>query len=345
MIKPYLPDGYSWTNSVFSQANFSWQDGYSNSGTRTNYIPSSLSGYPFSEGFMTKPDSSLYTDKSIEQISDPVFFTINAKLYRAEELDIKNCNKKSIFSTVTVNGLAYEADGFMSLQSIYKPSPNLTSRLSNGVDNQILVGEYFRSLNQNVTYTTNKLGSVKTDVVLNINNTIDLNVEVKSSKSGLKSIHTMFDKSVKRGKISSPYAEKIAAGYCKFFSIEKTTSYLEALIDFFRNDDDTIGFAGDLGVAKSGKLPRVLMTTEPEILEDLFITMIDHFQENLDHYFAIVDRSTNKVHAYFVGADEKDNFFKLPNLMKIVRGGLSTYGGACSGNTRVGFKVKFDDYE
>lgn len=341
-MTPLLPDGYSWSNSVFGTHNFPKQDGYINSGTRTNYIPTSEFNYPFMGGFKPKENSKIFLNDSTKPISEPVFFTIDAKLYRGSELEIGS--KNSIFSTVTVDGLKYEPDGYMLISSIHKPTPTLSSRITNGSTTQKTVGEYFKSLNPNVEYSTNIIGSPKTDVVLNINNKI-LNVEVKSSSNGLKSIHTFFDKSTKRGKPIHRYVENIAKGYCKFFSIEKSSSYFESLIDYFRSDDESIGLAGDLGVAKSGKLPRVLLTTDEEILQDMFSTIIEHFVENGDHYFAIVDRNSNKVHAYFVGENDEDNVFNLPNLLKLVYGGLTTYGGVSSGCTRIAFKAKFYDYE
>lgn len=336
---PYLPPNYIWGGCVFTPANFSYQHGYTNSGNRSNYIPSSNNlGYPFKEGFKTKENSKLYTiPGSLEIINEPVFFTINSRLFRGEELGI--ATKKSVLSTVSRKGID-EPEGYMLISSVFKPSPLLSNRLANGKNAQEIVGQYFKSLCPNLTYETNLVGSSLTDLKLNINNKT-LNVEIKSSPSGLKSLHTMFDKSVRRNKPISHYLECVSKGFCTIFNVQKGNSYFESLMDHFKKIDPAVGFAGDIGVARSGKVPKSLMSSESHILSELSICIINHFRENGDHYFCILDRSTNQIHAYFVGIDPLDNIFDFPSIPELVWGGLQSYGGNSHGATRIALKVKF----
>jgi len=111
--------------------------------------------------------------------------------------------------------------------------------------------------------------------------------------------------------------------------------------DFFRDQNSTIGLAGDLGVVKSGKLPSEFMTSDENILNEIFKSIINHFRENDDHYFCILSRSTGKIDSFFVGENESDNIFNFKSLNKLIYGGLQTYGGCSSGSTRMALKVKF----
>jgi hypothetical protein len=130
-------------------------------------------------------------------------------------------------------------------------------------------------------------------------------------------------------------------GFWGIFGIEKSASYFEALIDHFRSKDNTIGFGGDEGVARSGKIPRCLMSDDPYILAELSRCIIKHFEENDDHYFAIFDRSSNQPHVFYVGLDPMDNIFRMPRLPELVYGGFQTYGGISHSATRIALKAKF----
>lgn len=339
-----LPNGYYWGESTFSPSNFPPQDNFPNSGSRTNYIPSSKSDYKFKYGFKTKENSKLYTLPAgkLEIISEPVFFTLDSKLYRGSELGISN--KKNILSTVSTQGIDKQPEGFMIISSVFKPSPVPSSRLSNGKEAQDIVAKYFKIINPDIKCETNIIGSTLTDLKIHINNKV-LNVEIKGSPNGMKSLHTLFDKSVRRNKTVSHYIECVAGGYCSIYNIEKRVTFIESLIDHFRAKDKTIGFAGDEGAAKSGKLPICLMTTDEYILSGIRECVLDHFAESGDHYFSIFDRAASTPHIFFVGDDAVDNIFDMPPLPDIIYGGLQTYGGMSAGATRIALKVKFKPHE
>ncbi len=335
-----IPHGYLWGDCVFSVQNFPYQEDFPNSGARSVYIPQSdsIHNFQFHYGFPVKQNTKVYPINSDPIIiNDPIHFTVDSKLFRGDSIGIKN---NLILAEYTLQDFKNSKCGLIPISSVYKPSPLKTSRVKFGHDAQIQVGEYFKSLYPELTYTTNKSGSNSSDLILNVNGRL-IKVEVKGSSNGLKSIHTLFDKSVKRGKLISPYLESVSEAYCNIFKIKKQESWFISLIDFFRDQNSTIGLAGDLGVVKSGKLPSEFMTTDENILNEIFKSIINHFRENDDHYFCILSRSTGKIDSFFVGEDESDNIFNFKSLNKLIYGGLQTYGGCSSGSTRIALKVKF----
>jgi hypothetical protein len=110
------------------------------------------------------------------------------------------------------------------------------------------------------------------------------------------------------------------------------------LIDLYHSYDKTIGLAGDEGVMRSGKLPPELTTTNVATLAKLRKVIIDHFADGKDNYFVVHNRSDDEVKMYFT--DYGKNLLDLPVLPTFKSFSLSTYGGASSGSTRVGLKIK-----
>ena len=66
--------------------------------------------------------------------------------------------------------------------------------------------------------------------------------------------------------------------------------------------------------------------------------ILDHFEEGGDDYFVIHSRSDDSFEIYFL--DRGNNVLEVPSLPKFKRFELATYGGASSGSTRVGLKIK-----
>jgi hypothetical protein len=110
------------------------------------------------------------------------------------------------------------------------------------------------------------------------------------------------------------------------------------LVDFYKQYDKMVGLAGDKGVSKSGFLPMQFTTKETVILTEMRNVIIDHFKEGGDNYFVVHNRSNNSLQMYFTGLGE--NILKLPQLPEFKLFALQTYGGASSGSTRVGLKIK-----
>lgn len=339
-MNPQLPDGYVWKSCNLGIQNFPYQEDFPNSGTRSIYIPNeSDCNFQFRYEFPVKENTKVY-DYNLNQstINHPIFLTKDSKLYRGRDIGLSK--KALILTKYSIDNLS--CCGYIPISSIIKPSPVSSGRLNLGSTAQEIIGEYFKSINPSVTYITNSIGSNSTDVILNVNNK-SLNVEVKGSNGGLSSIHTLFDKSVRRDKPVSSYLEYISEGYCESFEINNSGSWFISLIDYFRSKNNSIGLVGDSGVIKSGKLPRELMSTNEQLLDRLYHSILNHFNENNDHYFCILNRKSNSIHSYFVGLNDDDNIFNFKCLPKLSYGGLMTYGGPSSGSTRIAFKVKFKD--
>ena len=110
------------------------------------------------------------------------------------------------------------------------------------------------------------------------------------------------------------------------------------IIDFYKSRDSRIGLAGDEDVIKSGKLPSDFITDDTTIMDKMYKIILDHFEEGGDDYFVIHSRADDSFEVYFLGRG--DNILKVSTLPKFKRFELSTYGGASSGSTRVGLKIK-----
>ena len=109
-------------------------------------------------------------------------------------------------------------------------------------------------------------------------------------------------------------------------------------MDYYRQKDITIGLAGDDGAPRSGKLPKEFTTTNKSILSAMHKLILDHFGEGGDNYFVIHNRNTDELQMYYTG--HGTNHLKLPKLPPLKSFSLATYGGASSGSTRVGLKIK-----
>ena len=103
--------------------------------------------------------------------------------------------------------------------------------------------------------------------------------------------------------------------------------------------ESNIGFAGDKGVVKSGKLPSELKVESGPLLKKMHILILAHFIKGGDDYFAVHNRSDDTFEIYNV--NKKNDVLKMPTLPDFTEFKLATYGGPSAAGTRVGFKIKF----
>lgn len=335
-------DGYQFRNVTCSEKNFKKQDGFKNSGTRSLLVPELNSEYKFINGFPIKQDARIYLpDKSdIPITQESIFFTYYSKLYRANSLSL-NLPKNIILTEISLDNFNKQPDGYIKISSVIKPTPINLNRVNTGESAQKIVADYIKSIHPEIEYEINKPGSNKPDITI-YHNDKKINIEVKNSSNGLKSLHCIFDKSVNRNNIVNNYIETICKKYCQMLSINHINQYwFFDLLEYYRSVDVSIGLPGDEGVKKSGKLPKELFTDNILILEEFYNIILNHFRETENDYFAIYNKKYNIIDCFFVGNNE--NILDMPELTNLVFAGISSYGGVSSGSMRIGFKCKFKD--
>jgi hypothetical protein len=191
-------------------------------------------------------------------------------------------------------------------------------------------------------YKVATMGSTLPDLVMTIAGK-SVQFEIKGTNNSRTPI-TFFDISVSRSGTPSKVLDSLAENYIAAFNlpIKGEKNFLD-LMNYYRSKDNKIGFAGDVGVFKSGKLPSELKTLNNTIREKAYKILIKHFAEGGDDFFVVQDRSNNTFSMYYVGGGKSGNVFgekNIPKMPPLSYFELSTYGGASRGNTRVGLKAK-----
>ena len=345
----------------FSPKNFPASVGnnkdFSGAGERTMYAPEVANDYIFKEGFPMDKDAVVYAEggKEVKTLSkgDIIHFTMPAKLFRNKELGIK---KTGTFAAISLKGFDQQPIGYVPISSVTKPGGNSQGRVGAGSKTQDMVAlqvkdiAFSKGIKVETEFKTAKPGSTIPDLVMTINGETT-QFEIKGTNSRTAPI-TFFDKSVKRtGKVPE-IIDEIAQDYISTLKIDGklvSTAMRKArhknnfigAIDYFQSIDSAIGLAGDKGVSKSGRLPPQFATTDKKLLTKLRQTILDHFKEGGDDYFVVHNRSgKGSFEIYYVGGGNAGNVIKMPELPQFKSFVLATYGGASSGSTRVGLKIK-----
>jgi len=353
--------GYLTEVATFSAKNFPANVGnnreFSGAGERTTYVPTELNNYKFKEGFTTDKPTPMYNEKGdiVKQLkkSERVFFTLPATLHRSSEFGI---TRRSVLAPVSLKGYDQKPDGYVAISAVVKPAGNSQGRVGAGSKTQDMVAQhvkdiaYSKGIEVETEFKTARPGSTRPDLEMTIAKK-RTQFEIKGTNNRSAPI-TFFDKSVKRTGRKPDIIEDIADVYIKDLKVkegkvadlmrrEKFESSFIGLIDFFKSRDPKIGLAGDEGVVKSGKLPNEFAITDTTILAHMRQVIIDHFKEGGDDYFVVHNRSNDNFEIYYVGGGSSGNVLKMPELPKFTSFVLATYGGASSGSTRVGLKIKF----
>jgi len=334
---------------------------FSGAGERTIYAPTSKTMYKYDKGFHTDKATSLYdtSGKAKQQLTKgkTVYFTFPAKLLTGQQLNISGGSARSTFVGVSLTSWKSKVDGYVVLSHIAKPGGGAQNRVAAGSKTQDMCATYVMDLaykqkiDVSEQYKTARPGSTVPDLEMTIAKK-DIQFEIKGTNSRTAPI-TFFDKSASRAKPAPKLLDEIAVEFVKSLrkdgvTLDKTMesmgypiSFIGA-IDYFKSIDSTIGLAGDKGTPASGKLPAEFTTTDTTVLKKLHTKILEHFKEGGDNYFAIHNRTVDTFEIYYVGKGKSgsENVLKLPALPMFKSFSLATYGGASSGSTRCGLKIK-----
>jgi len=334
---------------------------FSGIGERTIYAPVSKSMYKYDKGFHTDKATSMYdtSGKAKQQLTKgkTVYFTYPAKLLTGQQLNITGGSARSTFVGVSLTSWKSKVDGYVVLSHIAKPGGGAQNRVAAGSKTQDMCAEavmklaYKQKIEVSEQYKTARPGSTAPDLEMTIGKA-GAQFEIKGTNSRTAPI-TFFDKSASRSKAVPKLLDEIAVEFVKTLrkdgaTLDKTMesmgypiSFIGA-IDYFKSIDKTIGLAGDAGTPASGKLPAEFTTTDTTILKKLHKKILEHFKEGGDNYFAIHNRTLDTFEIYYVGKGNNGsgNKLKLPTLPNFKSFSLATYGGASSGSTRCGLKIK-----
>lgn len=326
----------------FSSKNFPKQKNIINSGERTCYVPCehNILNYQIKPFVVSKKTNLYFFNNRVTDLlpNDEVYFTYPSELFRGEEIGLES-NKKTLFAKVSLNSDIFSPVGYVAISSIEKPSGNFQKRVESGKIAQEKVAEYIKSLNTDKKIETihnAKQGSNNPDLLLDIDGRI-VQIEVKN-KNNLSGFITLFDKSVSRNK-KNVFLDDLTEAFVikNDYLLENNIHDFESVVDYYRRFDSSIGFPGDKGVNKSGKLPPELISSCPDVCEYFRKVILDNMIERNDDYFALV--SATGVYVYAIS---DKNILNLPKFPKLLRVGLITYGGPSSGAMRVGIKVSLD---
>ena len=334
---------------------------FSGAGERTIYAPTTKSMYKYDKGFHTDKATGLYTtDGKVKQQLNKgktVHFTYPARLLTGQQLSITGGSARSTFVGVSLTSWKSKVDGYVVLSHIAKPGGGAQNRVAAGSKTQDMCAEhvmklaYDKKIDVSEDYTTARPGYTAPDLKMTVAKK-GAQFEIKGTNSRTAPI-TFFDKSASISKTVPKLLDEIAIEFVKSLrkdgaTLDKTMesmgypiSFIGA-IDYFKSIDPTIGLAGDKGTPASGKLPTEFTTTDTTVLKKLHQKILDHFKEGGDNYFAIHNRTLDTFEIYYVGTGDNGsgNELKLPTLPNFKSFSLATYGGASSGSTRCGLKIK-----
>lgn len=315
---------------------------FSGIGERTIYVPvtADMTNYKYADGFKTAKTTNLlsingYIMDSL-QTGKKVYFTYPAKLYSGLG------KVKGTFAAVSLKSAKSKADGYVAISHVIKPAGKGQARIGAGAKTQYAVAEQIEKLaaankKKYEFVSTARPGSTAPDLIVKYDSK-KIQFEIKGTNSPSAPI-TFFDKSVnRRSKIPAIIDEIALIFKPEGAVIRSSESPFLVAMDYYKTKDDTIGLAGDPGAPRSGKLPSEFTTSDTTKLRKLRNIIIDHFKEGGDNYFVVHDRATDKFEIYAV--ETSNNPLGYPVLPQFSSFSLATYGGASSGSTRVGLKIK-----
>jgi len=300
---------------------------FNGSGERTDYVNNQIND---NTGFTLIRDVNILCTTTTHQIlsGSKIHITKPGVLVRGDAIGGKS---RSIYVKIGINS-PNEADyiGYAPIISIQKPSNKGQSRLSCGSNAQLNVVNHLKQTFGNMqVQSIAKIGSTKADLVVDMGGST-VQFEVKGT-SNTRAPITLFDKSMKRGK-----RNHVLDSAARVISQNAVTCFSD-LVDMHRRRDKTIGFPGDVGVYKSGRLPKGLELTDTTTLNDIRQSIIEHFHENADNYFAVNDYNNGTVNVFWTGYG--DNVLESPMFPELKKFTMRTYGGPSAGSMRVGVKV------
>lgn len=315
-------------------------EGFPGVGERTNYAEEEQNK---TEGFalvkqtiLVKPNGDRIT---LEQ-GQKLFITKPGVLKTGS--NVPNGKKGINYTKVSLRS-SEQSDflGYVPLNSLEKPAGKKQNRVGKGADSQTKVADYIKDMvgeeNFELVSIATK-GSTKPDIITKLyGKTIQFEVKGADSKSAPISV---FDISIKRGG-----RDEILDQISREFSSGKFRNF-EELMDYYREQDPTksVGFVGDEGVGRSGKLPKEFKITDSTMLGSIRNIILKHFRKGMkgnpgDDYFVIDYRGGGDPEIYDLGSDS-DKMLDVPDFPTLKSCTFATAGGASSGSIRVAFKIK-----
>ena len=343
-------------------------------GTRTVYAPIDGQDYAYPEGFPTlkKTDLLDINGESIGKSIDTnttVHFVAPATLHKP---------KGSWIAKVSLKGHDKPFDGYVVISHVKKPGGKSQKRVAAGTQTQQECAAYVKELcdKKGIEYasefTVAPSGSTIPDLVMTIDGK-RIQFEIKGTNARANEI-TFFDITARRkqnakSRLGKEDLDKTALIYIasggtnlksafkkggKFRKLLNKEGAFYAIMEYYRElamtkeqraaflagepMESNIGFAGDKGVVKSGKLPNEFKVESGPLLKKMHLFILKHFIKGGDDYFVIHDRSSDNFEVYNV--NKKNDILKMPTLPQFKQFRLSTYGGPSAAGTRVGYKIK-----
>ena len=331
-------------------------------GTRTVYAPIDGQDYAYPEGFPTlkKTDLLDINGESIGKSIDTnttVHFVAPATLHKP---------KGSWIAKVSLKGHDKPFDGYVVISHVKKPGGKSQKRVAAGTQTQQECAAYVKELcdKKGIEYasefTVAPSGSTIPDLVMTIDGK-RIQFEIKGTNARKNEI-TFFDITARRSQNAKSKAGKAELDKTAELYIQSTPELrtvfrnkngewgklrrkrgdeggaFPAIMEYYKSLYPTIGYAGDKGVVKSGKLPAIFKATSRDLLRNIHASILQHFTKGGDDYFVIHDRSSDTFEVYNVNTE--NDILKMPTLPQFKQFRLSTYGGPSAAGTRVGYKIK-----
>lgn len=343
-FRTYITEVAKFTAKNFP-GNIPGNERFSGAGERTTYTPTSKSNtFKWKGGFPLEKDTYLFDSegKRVKKVDKgtSVHFTYPAKLYRADELNLPG---RGVYAAVSLKDHTANPDGYLPISSVIKPASASQGRVGSGAATQNLIAQKVEEIafkkSKNYEFvSTAKIGSTVPDLVVKIDGQ-KVQFEIKGTSSTTAPV-TFFDKSVSRKRGSPKLIDEIVKTFIKHYNLDIPRNKRNTIgaIDYYKEKDSSIGLAGDTGTPKSGKLPKEFTTQDPSLMSKMRKVILEHLAEGGDNYFVIHNRSNDDLKIYYTGHGK--NLLDQPPVPKFKSFSLATYGGASSGSTRVGLKIK-----
>lgn len=301
-------------------------------GERTNYVDHPIN---HTEGFEVLKDTDLHHvcgKRTPVLAGTRVFITRPGKLVRGK--DIGASNSTYIFTQVSLeSSCPSKFHGYAAISAIKKPARVIARVLKGDETQRRVLASLQHNLEQEVELVSIAPKSSRNPDLVVLIGGIYQQFEIKGSQNPAKSHVTVYDKSTGR---DSQHPELEA-----FAQTHSNCSFVE-LVDRYRTNDLSVGFPGDPGVVKSGKLPNAFKITSAEELSKFRQMLLDRFAVCGDNYFTIVNHSRPEESlTFFTG--HGINVLNAPLFPELGSFAVDTYGGPSSGKMRTGIKIRFKE--
>ena len=270
---------------------------------------------------------------------------------------------RGTFAMASAKGIG---NGYINIRTVTKPSGGAQARVATGKKAQDAIMDILKTMAKKDGVEASLISTAaphsnKPDLVAQYGKH-EIQFEIKGRKND-KGLITFFDKSASRKVDMNKVLEDALNIYLKHGKVDyewpmgnqqegvpikdalKKTGFESTMIgvmDFFKAVDPRVGFAGDTGVIKSGKLPKWFDTQDATLLVPIRNLIVEHLQKGGDEYFAVNTKThPENPDIYWTGIGS--NPLNLGEIPQFQRFALKTYGGVSSGSTRVGFKVVLEE--